>query len=88
MLTRFTTVRRVVGMILILRKEIIFIPKTLDYDSTLDPFHLNHHWSRKLELIWVIAGVSEQRGEGLCVMSCVCGMGREGEGLQWRLSGR
>lgn len=43
MLTRFTTVRRVVGMILILRKEINFIPKTLDYDSTLDQFHLIHH---------------------------------------------
>lgn len=68
MLTRFTTVMRVVGMILILRKEIIFIPKTLDYDS--GQFHLIHHCSRKLELIWVIAGVSEQRGEGLCVMSC------------------
>ena len=48
----------------------------LDYASASFQFHLIHRRSREQELIWVIAGVLEQRTEGVCV----CGGGGGGAG--------
>lgn len=42
-----------------------------DYASASFQFHLIHCHSREQELIWVIAGVLEQRTEGVC--KCVWG---------------
>ncbi len=47
----------------------------LDYASASFQYHFIHRHRREKELIWVIAGVSEQWDEGgvcVCVCECVC----------------